>query len=100
MFHNKKIFVGNFDFPTESLMTKKVIFEKFRKKIIQFEASPVFHLKKLTVIMNRMSFNTTVKINLIQAKIKKVIGHEVHQQNSIYWMLKIATKNNFDRPEN
>ena len=47
-----------------------------------------------------MSFNTPVKINLIQAKIKEVIGHEVHQQNSIYWMLKIATKNNFDRPEN
>ena len=50
--------------------------------------------------MNRMSFNTPVKINLIQAKIKKVIGHEVHQQNSIYCMLKIATKNNFDQPEN
>ena len=49
--------------------------------------------------MNRMSFDTPVKINLIQAKIKKVIGHEVHQQNSIYWMPKIEVKDNFDRPK-
>ena len=72
MFHNKKIFIGNFDFPTERFVTKKRDFWEISKKIIQFEASPVFHLKKLTVIINRMSFNTPVKINLIQAKIKKL----------------------------
>ena len=46
-----------------------------------------------------MSFKARVKIILIQAKIKKnFMGQEVHQQNSIYWMPKIAIKNNVDQP--
>ena len=46
-----------------------------------------------TVIVNKVSFNTRVKITSIQAKIKKkVIGHQVHQQISVYCMPKKATK--------
>ena len=41
-------------------------------------------------MVNKMSFNTRVKINFIQAKMKKVIGHKVHQQNSKYWVPKIV----------
>ena len=33
-------------------------------------------------------------------KKKKVIGHDVHQKNSIYWIPKIDVKNNFDWPKN
>ena len=47
-----------------------------------------------------MSLMRRVKFNLIKAKTVKVIGHEVHQQNSIYWMLEIATKNNFEGSKN
>ena len=65
-----KIYISEFDFPTESLITKNEIFEKFRKKMIHFEPSPVFPLKKRTVILNKMSFTTPLKINLIKAKIK------------------------------
>ena len=49
------------------------------------------------MILKNIIFNTLVKIDMIQAKVEK-LGHEVHQQNAIYWMPKIAIKNNSDRP--
>ena len=46
MFHNKKLFIGNFYFPTESFMTKKVILEKFRKKKLSNLKQVQYFIKK------------------------------------------------------
>ena len=59
--------IGNFHFPTESLTTKNVIFEKFRK-MIKFGVSLVYNFKNPSVSVNKVSTNTCVKIDLIQKK--------------------------------
>ena len=50
------------------------------------------------MILNTVSFSKRVQINLIQAKTKNPIGYEVHQQNSIYWILRLEVGNNFHGP--
>ena len=60
----------------------------------------MYNFKNPSVLLIKVRSITLVKIDLIQAKIKKVKGHQVHRQNSKYWMPKIVIKNNFYRPEN
>ena len=68
--------------------------------MIKFRVSPVYNFKNPTVLLNKVSTITCVKIDLIQAKIKKSYRTSSTAKNSKYWMPKIAIKNKFVRPDN
>ena len=50
---------------------------------------------RIPVFLDKLSSNTRIQFDWIQAYIKKVIGHEVHQHLSVYSIPEILNKNYF-----